>query len=158
MRPAVVVNRPVATSVTAGVPPPSEALTAAGLYIDKKVPNLIRAAEDCGSNVNYVRAALAVLEAGFLQEQALVLAGHLPLLEAANSKRACGARFPSTMPSWLGACGTPEQRIQFGRGAGIAELWDDAISPVVSEQRSSCHERQSRRSRAGIPRRGSRQS
>jgi hypothetical protein len=112
------------------------ALTSAGLYIDKKVPNLIRAAEDCGSNVNYVRAALAVLEAGSLQEQALVLAGHLPLLEAANQAR-LRRKIPVDDAVLAWRVWTPEQRIQFGRGAGIAELWDDAISPVVSEQRES---------------------
>ena len=28
-----------------------------------------------------------------------------------------------------------EQRAAFGRGAGVAEVWDDAIAPVVSEER-----------------------
>jgi hypothetical protein len=30
---------------------------------------------------------------------------------------------------------TPEQRVAFGRGAGIAELWDCAITPVIGEER-----------------------
>jgi hypothetical protein len=30
---------------------------------------------------------------------------------------------------------TPEQRADFGRGAGVAEVWDFAIAPVVSEER-----------------------
>jgi hypothetical protein len=30
---------------------------------------------------------------------------------------------------------TPQQRAAFGRGAGAAELWDDAISPVINEER-----------------------
>jgi hypothetical protein len=28
-----------------------------------------------------------------------------------------------------------EQRAEFGRGAGISEIWDCAISPVISEER-----------------------
>ena len=30
---------------------------------------------------------------------------------------------------------TPQQRSAFGRGAGIAELWDNAIIPVMDEER-----------------------
>jgi hypothetical protein len=30
---------------------------------------------------------------------------------------------------------TPQQRAEFGRGAGIAELWDNAIIPVMTEER-----------------------
>ena len=32
---------------------------------------------------------------------------------------------------------TPEQRAEFGRGAGISEIWDCAISPVISEEREA---------------------
>jgi hypothetical protein len=32
---------------------------------------------------------------------------------------------------------TLEQRAAFGRGAGAAEIWDDAISPVLAEERAS---------------------
>jgi hypothetical protein len=30
---------------------------------------------------------------------------------------------------------SPEQRAEFGRGAGIAELWDGSIVPVTTEER-----------------------
>lgn len=30
---------------------------------------------------------------------------------------------------------TSEQRAEFGRSAGVAEVWDDAIAPVVDEER-----------------------
>ena len=30
---------------------------------------------------------------------------------------------------------TPEQRAAFGRGAGVSEIWDCAISPVINEER-----------------------
>jgi hypothetical protein len=110
------------------------AFTGAGLYIDKKVPSLLRAAEDCGSNVNYVRAAVAVLKDGSLQEHALVLAGHLPLLEAANQAR-LRRKIPVDEAVLAWRSWSPEQRAAFGRHAGISEIWDFAISPVITEQR-----------------------
>ena len=30
---------------------------------------------------------------------------------------------------------TPAQRAEFGRGAGVAEVWDHAIAPVITEER-----------------------
>jgi hypothetical protein len=115
------------------------AFTGARLYLDKKAPTLVRAAEDCGSNVQYVRAAIVVIEDGSLHEQALVLAGHLPLLVAANQarQRRRAERIPvaEAVAAWRGW--TPEQRAEFGRGAGVAEVWDHAIAPVISEERAS---------------------
>jgi hypothetical protein len=32
---------------------------------------------------------------------------------------------------------TPAQRADFGRGAGVANIWDDAIAPVITEERAS---------------------
>jgi hypothetical protein len=110
------------------------AFTGAGLYIDKKVPTLVRAAEDCGSNVQYVRAAVAVLKDGSLNEQALVLTGHLPLLEAANQAR-LRRKIPVDEAVMAWRSWTPEQRADFGRGAGISEIWDHAIAPVITEER-----------------------
>jgi hypothetical protein len=112
------------------------AFTAAGLYRDKKVPTLVRAAEDCGSNVNYVRTAVAVLKDGSLNEQALVLTGHLPLLEAANQAR-LRRKIPVDEAVLAWRSWSPEQRAAFGRHAGISELWDCAISPVITEQREA---------------------
>jgi hypothetical protein len=121
------------------------AFTGARLYLDKKSPTLVRAAEDSGSNVNYVRAAIVVIEDGSLHEHALVLAGHLPLLEAANQarRRRKAERITvdavervtveQAVASWRRW--SPEQRADFGRGAGISEIWDFAISPVVAEER-----------------------
>jgi hypothetical protein len=31
---------------------------------------------------------------------------------------------------------TAEQRAQFGRSAGISDIWDCAIAPVITEERS----------------------
>ena len=32
---------------------------------------------------------------------------------------------------------TSEQRAQFGRGAGVGNLWDDAIIPTITEEREA---------------------
>jgi hypothetical protein len=115
------------------------AFTGARLYLDKGAPTLVRAAEDCGSNVHYVRAAIVVLEEGSFSEQALVLTGHLQLLEAANQARlrrkAECITVDEAVTSWRKW--TPEQRVAFGRGAGVSEIWDCAISPVISEDRAA---------------------
>jgi hypothetical protein len=113
------------------------AFTGARLYLDKQVPTLVQAAEGCGSNVHYVRAAIVVIEDGSLNEQALVLTGHLPLLEAADQvrQRRKGERIPVDEAVLAWRAWTPEQRAEFGRGAGISEIWDCAISPVINEER-----------------------
>jgi hypothetical protein len=59
------------------------ALTAAQLYIDSKVSTLVAAAESCGSNVHYVRAAIILLKADNASLISRVLAGRMPLLAAA---------------------------------------------------------------------------
>src|SRR5215475_7042316 len=65
----------------------SRALTAAELHLDKKIPVWVAAAR-CGSNIHYVRAALVLIkdktESGLLES---ALAGHVPLLAAANQAR-----------------------------------------------------------------------
>jgi hypothetical protein len=84
-----------------------------------------------------VRAAIVVIKDGSLNEQALVLTGHLPLLEAANQarQRRKAGHIPVDEAVLAWRKWTPEQRAEFGRGAGISEIWDFAISPVVSEER-----------------------
>jgi len=114
------------------------AFTGARLYLDKKAPTLIQAAEDCGSNVQYVRAAITVIEDGSLAEHALILTGDLPLLTAASEARlrrkAERVTVEEAVASWRSW--TPEQRVAFGRGAGISEIWDCAISPVITLERA----------------------
>ncbi len=114
----------------------ARAFTAARLYLEKQIPSLAIAAESCGSNIQYVRGAVAVLKDGSLQEQALVLAGHLPLLEAADEARQ-RRKIPVDDAVLAWRSWSPEQRIQFGRGAGISEIWDCAIAPVIAEEREA---------------------
>jgi hypothetical protein len=60
------------------------AVTAGRLYIAGTVPNLLKAAESCGSNVAYVRAAIVLLRSENSALLDRVLRGHVPLLAAAN--------------------------------------------------------------------------
>jgi hypothetical protein len=98
------------------------------VYLDKRFPTLAKAAEACGSNVQYVRAAVVMM----VRESVLV--GHVPLLAAANLARqrqkAERVTVDEAVTSWRKW--TPEQRADFGRGAGIADVWDYAIAPAIT--------------------------
>jgi hypothetical protein len=63
------------------------AITAARLYLSGAIPNLVKAAESCGSNVDYVRAAIVVLRSENSVLLDHVLRGHVPLLAAASQVR-----------------------------------------------------------------------
>ena len=69
------------------------AFTAAELYLDKRFSTLAEAAEACGSNVQYVRAAIVLKQDDTapmvvrMMVRELVLVGHVPLLAAANQAR-----------------------------------------------------------------------
>jgi hypothetical protein len=113
------------------------AFTGARLYLNKEAPTLVRAAEDCGSNVHYVRAALVVIKDG--ADLGPVLTGHVPLLTAAKQalrrRKAERITVEEAVVAWR--LWSPAQRAEFGRGAGISEIWDDAIIPVMSEERAN---------------------
>lgn len=117
----------------------ARAFTGAALYLDKTTPTLAAAAARCGSNVNYVRAALVLVKDGTPTMRESVLVGHVPLLEAANQVcRRRKSEHISVAEAVLAWCAwTPGQRAEFGRGAGIAELWDKAIVPVMAEERAN---------------------
>jgi hypothetical protein len=115
------------------------ATTGARLYLDGRVSSLAAATEACGSNIFYIRAAIVLLKAADPSLLKSAMAGLVSLPEAADQERrrrkAPRVTVDEVVQTWR--VWTPEQRAEFGRGAGIAELWDDAISPVVSEQRES---------------------
>jgi hypothetical protein len=100
---------------------------------------LTAAAERCGSNVLYVRAAIVLIKHETLTGQERVLRGRVPLLVAANQawrqRKVKDITVDEVVMSWRRW--TPEQRAEFGRGAGIAEVWDHAIVPAISEERAS---------------------
>jgi hypothetical protein len=112
------------------------ALRAFQLYLNKEVPTLAAAAEACGSNMQYVRAAVVLIQDETSVTQQMVLLG-MPLMAAANrarrrrkAERITPAEAVMGWKRW-----SPEQRAEFGRGAGVAEVWDHAIAPVITEER-----------------------
>jgi hypothetical protein len=117
------------------------AFTGAELYLDKRFSTLAKAADACGSNVHYVRAAITLIQDRTARcpttVRDSVLVGHVPLLVAANQvrRRRKAERIPvdEAVAAWR--AWTPEQRAEFGRGTGIAELWDDSIVPAMTEER-----------------------
>jgi hypothetical protein len=114
------------------------ATTGAALYLDKDVSTLAEAAECCGSNIQYVRAAVTLLQAGDSLLDS-VFRGSISLLVAANlvrrRRKMESVAVDAAVASWCRW--TPEQRAEFGRGAGISEIWDHAIAPVITEEREA---------------------
>jgi hypothetical protein len=114
------------------------AVAGAQLYLGKKVRTLAKAARVCSSNVAYVRGAILLIETESRSLLEAVLAGQRPLLEAADLVR-LKRKTPrlvsvdQAVAAWRSW--SPGQRAEFGRGAGISEIWDCAISPVISEER-----------------------
>jgi hypothetical protein len=115
------------------------ATTGARLYLDKQIPTLAAAAEACGSNVQYVRAAITLLTTDDPSPLNLALGGWISLIGAANQARLQrkmkSVTVDSAVASWR--VWTPEQRAEFGRGAGVGNLWDHAIIPTIAEERAS---------------------
>ena len=115
----------------------TRATTGAALYLDKDVSTLAEAAEACGSNVQYIRAAVALMRAGDPLLD-LVFAGSISLTAAANQARRQrkmeSVTVDAAVASWR--VWTPEQRAEFGRDAGVGTLWDDAIIPTITEERT----------------------
>jgi hypothetical protein len=63
------------------------ATTGARLYLDGRVSSLAAAAEACGSNINYIRAAVALLKAKDPSLLNLAMAGWVSLNEAADQEQ-----------------------------------------------------------------------
>ena len=109
----------------------ARAFTAAEIYLDKKVPSLAAAAMHCGSNVQYVRAAIVLIQNATAPPQQMrqwVLEGRMPLLAAAHAAR--------QLASWR--CEMRQRmrwRASFNRAVGVTEIWNDAIVPAVGEER-----------------------
>jgi hypothetical protein len=124
--------------------------TGARLYLDGRASSLTAAAEACGSCVQYVQAAITLLKADDPTLLQMAIAGWISLTEAANQERLRRKAEPITVDEAVAPVGvtvdeavaswrtwTLEQRAQFGRSAGVGDLWDHAISPVITENRAS---------------------
>jgi hypothetical protein len=110
------------------------AFTAARLYLNGQVPSLASAAEACGSNIRYIAAAVVLLKGDDPSLPDRVIKGWDSLTETANRVRKI-VNVEAAVSSWR--VWTPEQRAEFGRGAGVADIWDDAIVPTIAEERAS---------------------
>src|SRR5262245_52672889 len=97
------------------------ATTGARLYLDKAAPTLAAAAESCGSNIPYVRAAIYLLKAHDPSLLNSAMAGWRSLTEAADQERrrlkAVRIRVDDAVAAWR--AWTVAQRAEFGRGAGV---------------------------------------
>jgi hypothetical protein len=100
------------------------AVTAARLYVSGTIPNLIKAAESCGANVHYVRAAIVLLRS---ENSALldhVLHGHVSILAAAGQVE----RLVDLITAYRAA--DENDHIAFARAAGPDRLFDEALQAV----------------------------
>ena len=119
----------------------ARAFTGAELYLNRTTPTLAVAAACCGSNVPYIQAAIVLIrdETAFHSQRMRqsVLEGRVPLLAAAREARqrqeAARVTVEKMAATWR--CWTPGQRANFGRTVGAAEIWDQAIVPVIGEER-----------------------
>jgi hypothetical protein len=99
-------------------------VTAAKLYIAGTTPNLLKAAESCGSNVTYVRAAVVVLRAENSVLLDRVLRGHIPLLAAASQVE----KLVGLIAAYNAA--SEQDHVAFARAAGPDRLFDEAVQAV----------------------------
>jgi hypothetical protein len=100
------------------------AVTAAQLYLADTIPDLLKAAESCGSNVHYVRAAIILLRSENSVLLDRVLHGHIPLLAAANQVR----RFVDLVAAYQAA--DEKDHVAFARAAGPERLFDEVVQAV----------------------------
>jgi hypothetical protein len=100
------------------------AVTAARLYLSGAIPNLVKAAESCGSNVQYVRAAIVLLRSENSGLLGRVLRGHESLLAAASQVQ----RLVDLVAAYRAA--DEKDHIAFARAAGPDRLFDEVVAAV----------------------------
>jgi hypothetical protein len=100
------------------------AITAARLYASGTIPNLIKAAESCGSNVHYIRAAIILLRSKDSVLLDRVLRGHIPLLAAASQVR----RFVDLVAAYQAA--DVKDHVDSFRVLGPERVFDEAVQAV----------------------------
>jgi hypothetical protein len=101
------------------------AVTAAGLYLGGTIPGLYAAAEACGSNCLYVRAAVVLLRS---KNNALlndVLKGRAPILAAAKQAQ----RLAKLVAAYREAL--PEDLVAAARTIGGEAVFDEMVSPAI---------------------------
>jgi hypothetical protein len=100
------------------------AVTAARLYLSGTIPNLLEAAESCGSNVAYIRAAIVVLRSENSALLDRVLRGHIPLLDAARQVQ----QIVDLVAAYRAA--SEQDHVAFARAAGPERLFDELVQAI----------------------------
>ena len=101
------------------------AVTAAKFRLDGTFPTLAAAATACGSNVRYVGAAVTLLKSENSTLLDRALRGAMPLLAAASEAE----RLARLVSAYREA--SAEDLPVFARIVGPANIWDNAIAPVL---------------------------
>lgn len=101
------------------------AVTAARMLLRGEFSSLIEAADGCGSCPQYVVYGRTILESGNPALLEDVLAGNVPLREAAERE------WNVVQLQLAFRRASAAERIRFGRREGVGTLWDECIAPAL---------------------------
>jgi hypothetical protein len=101
-----------------------KAIMAAKLYLKGKAKTLQEAADDCGVNVSYVAAAVAVVKFGDLSLEKMVLDGITPLLVAAAWVK------PAVQMTEVFKRSSAHQRVMFAQAVRPEVLFDTVTAAL----------------------------
>src|SRR5262249_55291223 len=101
------------------------AFTAAQLLRGKIAPSVAAAAERCGSNAAYIRAASAILESENKGLLADVINGPVPVLGAAREVQRLGALVSAYRQA------SAADRVAFAKAVGPTVLFDTSLVPAL---------------------------
>ena len=98
------------------------AITGARLYLKGATPTLAAAAESTGSNVAYIQAAIILLRADNASLVSDVLAGRVPLLQAAREAK----RLVDLVTAYREA--KDPDRVAFARACGVEAIFNTLVA------------------------------
>jgi hypothetical protein len=101
------------------------AITAARLYLSGFANSFANAADQCGSSVVYVRAAVTLLRAENASLLNAVLGGKVPLLAAAREMQ----RLADLVAAYRTA--SASDRVAFAHAVGPTTLFENALVPAM---------------------------
>ena len=103
----------------------ARALSAAELFLMGRFPTAAKAAYCHGSNRAYVEQAVVLIQSDDQVLLGRVLAGKLPLEQAAGQVR----KLVNAVVDFRVL--TPDERVAFGRQIGVGAIWDEVIAPAL---------------------------
>src|SRR5262245_11974131 len=101
------------------------AVTAAGLYLDHRLPSLAATALGCGSCVTYVQAALILIKSENATVLERALRGQMPLQAAAKQVK----QVADLVAAYRKA--NAADRVAFAKAIGPTALFDSALVPAI---------------------------